>query len=417
MSQIVDARSRERLPLTSEAIYRLKDKSPYKLQIVHINHLLGDVIALNKLMESQFGPVHFVSLDYSREDTVDQATLSEIANVLSGDDGEYIVFEDGGYWTSLMMRETSLKPPIAHIEQTTKGARLASKAISSGRIKHPIYSIARSLPKLRVENFFIANRIVMETEILLSLLGETSIFRRCVVIGYGIIGRPVARALKQNGCDVYVYDEEESILNLAYREGFSSISHLNDSDASKLFVFGATGNDVSSSIYFDRIISFACETFLISCSSGEVEFSSWRSKNTSLRSIIPSVGESYIINDQKVTVLANGRPVNFFRAESESLPDCVADLINTTLVAAATTALSQNSDLPSLRLLDVDFFSRRGWDGLSIVEKWTSVHNFYEKSVMELSLGERGVHPFEGKLAHMQNLEVGLDEQKYPSMR
>lgn len=392
-------KNEERLPLTKFALNRLRVGTAEAPAIIHINHLLGDVVEFNRLLEQSFSEVHFIPLDYTKTDRIEADELRRIHRNLSAEKKDYIVIEDGGYWTSMMTEAQIAYAPLAHVEQTTRGARLAAHAISSSQLHHPVYSIARSLPKVRIENFFVANRIVIETEILLSKIGQTCIFKNCIVFGYGIIGRAVAKALRSLGCNVYVHDVDEAIMNSALSEGFNDVSLMDAAKFKGLFVFGATGNDISESPLFLNIADVCPKVFLISCSSGEIEFCTWRARFINHRENLEQIGEHYKASGNSVTILGNGRPINFFRSDAESLPDCVADLVNATLVSAVTIAMKSPNTVPNLRLLDVNVFEKRGWDGLSLVERWASIHGFFEKGIASETGTEHSVHPLEAKLA------------------
>ncbi|WP_346898993.1 hypothetical protein [uncultured Roseibium sp.] len=384
-----------RLPLTASAALRLKKVSPSDVLIIHVNHKLDDVDELNHILESTFEEVYFAPLDYRTSETVEPAQLSRIFEKILATEQPYIVLEDGGHWTRFIARNDEIRPPIAHIEQTTKGARIAAELLEKGQLRHQISSIARSVPKIRVENFFIAQRIHMETELLLSTIGETAMFRKCVVIGFGIIGRAVARFMKNMGGDIYVHDKNELILASAAIEGFKQFSEIGFSGMEPVIVFGATGEDISESPVLQTILSSVKRAFLISCSSGSVEYKTWREKNHTNLLETTQIGECYRADGRIIYLLANGRPINFYRKDAESLPICVADLVNATLVGAAATALSSGANFPSLRLIDIDLFEKRGWDGLSMIEKWAQFHGFSGTRIALLSAAEKEVHPNE----------------------
>lgn len=146
--------------------------------------------------------------------------------------------------------------------------------------------------------------------------------------------------------------------------------------------------------------------YLISCSSGDIEFS------RALRSIhqhsprrLPGVGLIYQVADHEVCIIAEGRPVNFYREDSESLPACVADLISGQLLLAAVVGIKHR--LPNeIHRIDRSFFVGRGGDGYSLSELWAEQYAFQLPRAFAGGQPAIGPHPNEGVLAQAALEEV-----------
>lgn len=365
--------------------------------ILHVNHLLQDILHFNEVLAAGGAEVIYIPIDYGARAlySPEVASVQARPHSDSGMDrngpaawsrrqsglkdreaialvleehirkfaerrvGRLILLEDGAYQCELNPEVLKSCNVWAAVEQTTNGlVKLQSLVSRDHNIEYPVVSIARSRVKMRVESWYVGLRVIDEAAELLRGLGRFLANRAVLVFGYGVIGRAVCHAARGRGCRVIVYDTDPFVAQAASEEGFEIIEGPDPLVfENHPVVVGAAGADVFSEEWMRAFCrSSAAEVVLVSGSSERVEFSSVVStlerardeeeKNDGrcedlfsiIRDWTTCAGHHFelLTNGTRkvIHLLADGYPVNFFRRESQSLPDRVSDLVNTELLIA-----------------------------------------------------------------------------------
>lgn len=190
------------------------------------------------------------SYDELEEDSIILDTLNS-AIAQSKEDGKKIILLDvGGYFAKPLQQieKSDLKYIWGVVEDTTFGHNRYLE--SKDNIDVPIYSVARSNLK-EVEAHFVGRDAVFAVDTVLRDIGVLLSGRRSLVIGYGMIGKNVAIALRNSGMKVSVYDNRDHRNLTAYIDGFD-IHKKKELIKSADIIFFATGNP-SGALTMDEI--------------------------------------------------------------------------------------------------------------------------------------------------------------------
>lgn len=184
-----------------------------------------------------------------------------------------VVLDDGAYFVEAMSLFRKKLPHVAIVEQTTRGV---IKLQQNAALRHtaaqcPLVNVAQSVPKLTLEPPFIGHAVC---EALYRKLGDG--FRplpgqRCLVLGYGAIGKEVAASLVQHGYRrdrVHVYDTDKKKMAAIRREGYRLWAR--DPRVRFSLVVGCSGR---SSFGIGDYVFLEHGAVLASASSGSVELS------------------------------------------------------------------------------------------------------------------------------------------------
>ncbi len=290
--------------------------------ILHINHTLKDVFAINDILVNKIGcelffigvpyamnkypfPVGYYSL-YSIRDGVDylpylngkrlndcsverdmmstlrvqiEYTLQKHILPKLGNK-KFLVIQDGGYTTLLGGYKNvpdpfcKIKNLIGMIEQTQSGTNLFLRKEKSKPLNYPVLTISRSEIKTRYESQFVAQRVFEELNDLFYRLGEFVRFKTVVVGGYGVIGRQLAFYLKGIDVEVIVYELDDRVRRLARKEGFSSVDKITSELINESFCYvGCTGErSFAIESFKEFLLSRKKIYYLASGSSKRIEF-------------------------------------------------------------------------------------------------------------------------------------------------
>jgi hypothetical protein len=432
------------MPVTKLIAERIGPGGLAGLVILHINHLLNDVLDLNEILldlgaELIFVPVLYgekvvptdlpYTLVYAEHDgatfglyrdnrrfadgppTFEAAVKAAIVEAyrltlaLAHEHGikKVLILEDGGYHFDGLKEHLDGADGgptvIGAIEQTMAGIRAANRHLeTSTKPLYPILSVARSKLKLRFENYFIARRVVEETTLMLYDLEEFLALGDVVLIGYGIIGRPIAALLRKLDCRVHILEHNPKIARTAQWDGFDVIDRLSPElyETSPL-ILGATGR---AAYTFDMLCEFLASErdtlYLVSASSKRVEFSTIitffegsdadRAAAAEHAPFLKDIHDiaivkqpyglqyTFIYRDEPRTVvlLAEGYPANFYRPSSQSLPSRVIDPINAELLILAQYLFHHHATLANtLHLLGHDPLPGLCADEDEVMGLWT----------------------------------------------
>lgn len=345
------------LPLTTYIAQ--KNKNALKDYIIlHINHALSDVYALNEIMVDTLGAkLFFISTPYNstffnskkydylfikRRGNSYKSYLNNKYVSTSAKNSSFmevihrsilfalefikrnyqhkkiIVLQDGGYTAATSNIFTTNDPFenlegfIGMVEQTQGGTRLFKEKSKLKKLKYPVLTISRSLIKMRVESHFIAQRVLEEVNRSLYKMGYFLNFKSVILGGYGIIGRQLAKYLKGINARVRVVETNPQVKRLAESEGFKTISKISNYDISKSFCFiGVTGK---CTFGIEELISFLESKnkyyFIASGSSKRYEFESlinyFESAEENAKTYIQKYPELRNVEKKRVIKKSNG---------------------------------------------------------------------------------------------------------------
>jgi len=263
--------------------------------------------------------------------------LEKVLDTLNKQDvnGKFIVIEDGGYIVPLLHKRFPklLENTIGAVEQTTRGIRNDEQI---GNLKIPVLNVAGSKIKNEIEPPHVADAVIRNLESLLT--GERLRGSKAAVLGYGTIGKEIAKRLRDKGMIVTIYDSDPLKLTKAREEGFEAVNEPYNAVKNKLLIIGCSGE---TSIGREEILSSSHGTYLVSASSdqreiGLIELDSLSSNKETLKNENGrKIGTSYTIRGQNkdIHLIADGFPINFWY--SESMPNQVSDLILSLIYVSA----------------------------------------------------------------------------------
>jgi len=217
----------------------------------------------------------------------------------------FAIVEIGGYFAPVVghLREKYEELFLGVVEDTEAGCR-RYESISPPVC--PVVSVARSTLK-QPEDALVGPSCLFSTEKILRETGFPLSAMTALVLGYGKIGKSVARALVSRNLPTIVYDHDPTKRILALAEGFA-IPARKEALKNADIIFGATGNMSLSSKDLPLLKN---GTILISCSSKEQEFDLVTLKAKYKRHQVAPNLDRFENEGQVVLLLAHGQPVNF----------------------------------------------------------------------------------------------------------
>ncbi|MEU4220816.1 NAD(P)-binding domain-containing protein [Actinoplanes sp. NPDC026623] len=217
-------------------------------------------------------PTFFGAADEPYDAILAEAVESAFAYVRNGPctaPRKLLLLDDGGHAIS---RAHKLLPPdftIMAVEQTTRGIRAASALAP----RFPIINVGRSRAKLHLEAPLIAASMVDHlTRLLASGRGLFGEVHEVFLIGYGVVGRAVARRLRALGYDVVVFDTAAESRQAAAADGFPIATDLQTPLARRCVVAASTGG-VSFPAGLHGILRSG--SVLANMGSSDLEFAAW----------------------------------------------------------------------------------------------------------------------------------------------
>jgi adenosylhomocysteinase len=274
-------------------------------------------------------------------------------NICRQNNKKLIVVEDGGYAVPLLHQEfeESLKLCKGAVEQTTRGIWRddPSELKIIEELKIPVLSIPHCFLKQNIEGPEIGKAVVKNVDHLLSKMGQFISGKRALVISYGTVGSNIAESLENQRAIVSVSEIDAKKLLVARLRGYDTDSLMNSIRKNDLII-GATGK---TSIGMAELLAAKNNTVLVSASSKRVEIDVDELENLSkLKTRLEGIGTEYeLINGNKILLLADGYPVNFYG--SDSVPDWIIDIILTELFVSVVKLAQKDFD-PGIHECPID---------------------------------------------------------------
>ena len=274
--------------------------------------------------------------------------LSAAAEDSRKDGRRIVIIEVGGYFAAPLSRihpEDALLFAGA-VEDTTFGHNRYCALVS--QIPVPVVSVARSQLK-EIEARFVGEAAIIALDGLFREFGSSLSLCNALVVGYGMIGKNVARAAAKREVKVSVYDQRDHRNLAAFCSGFH-VSKKADLLKSADIIFSATG---TAAISLDDIGMCKDGVVLASVGSKDIEFDV-RGLRNHATDVVP-VGvhiERFILPSSKVVyVVKRGTPVNFL---VQSAPSEIIDLVFSEMLLDAIFLLGDTERYPPGVLHETD---------------------------------------------------------------
>ncbi|BCW90636.1 S-inosyl-L-homocysteine hydrolase [Alphaproteobacteria bacterium SO-S41] len=238
------------------------------------------------------------------EELLDHEALASVVRPYL-QEGRTAILEVGGYFAPAMPRLKSEfgERILGFVEDTEAGHR---RYVRAEPLVYPTLSVARS-PVKQQEDSLVGPACTFSAERLLKSRGMYMHARRCLVIGYGKVGRGAAQSLAGRHNSVTVYDLNPIKRTVAMGDGFR-IPEREQALAQADLIFGCTGATSLGAADFPLLKHGA---ILVSCSSKRHEFDlAALNRDYARTEIAPNI-DRFDRGDQTLYLLAGGAPVNF----------------------------------------------------------------------------------------------------------
>lgn len=306
---------------------------------------------------------------------LEKAFSSDILPLLRS--GKYLlIIEDGGYHYPVLKRFMKIYPEFSRqilgsVEQTTSGTLKCMEAFrDAGSYPYPCASISRSDIKMYLESCFIAHRVIEELNIFLAHANLFLDYHQILLLGYGIIGRRIARDLEHHFCKIIVYDIDPKIADTARKDGREAVPSVTSSLFShNTILLGNVGQNSFTQEMFLAFLEGAAQLLCLASSSSQDRefrlFLDMVSGNTSLPAEVQLTGAAlykyhtvytfqYRGKEKTILLIAEGLPVNFYRSDVISLTHSVIDLVFSQMMTIGLTMCGSARLSPGLYLLGVE---------------------------------------------------------------
>lgn len=303
---------------------KLVEKHEQNLQFILLIHVVPDVIEMLDTISSIGNIALIIAVPYSSDETsikqlrrykiihpsLDELLTPSVLNkfVLSNVDKskKTIILEIGGYFAKGLndLAKAFQGNLLGVVEDTEAGHRRYE--LESHHLPCPVVSVARSSLK-EAEDMLVGRSCAYAIETILRKVGYVFNGQICLVLGYGKIGRGVAKALKQQNASIMIYDTDPMKRILALTEGYQ-VPTKEYAFKNAGFIFGATGN---TSLFIEDFSKLKSGVILVSCSSKRIEFDLTGLSNKYQKKVVFEEMDAYCNNNHTIYVIGNGEPVNF----------------------------------------------------------------------------------------------------------
>ncbi len=259
-----------------------------------------------------------------------------------------LIIEDGGYHYPVLRKFLERYPEFegcvcGSVEQTSSGTVRCREFGRKHGYRYPCGSISRSDIKMHIESRFIGHRVVEELAYFLYSANSFPDFHHILLLGYGIVGRQVARDLTSRRCLISVIDTDERIAASAESAGYRLVKQVDaDVFSTDTIIIGNTGvrafTEEMLTAFFE---SRSKKLYLASSSSQDREFRTFLDMADGILpwpegTVLQSCEDhefytlfrfQYGETEKLVYLIAEGLPLNFYRKGGVSLTYSIIDLI------------------------------------------------------------------------------------------
>ena len=432
-----------------------REKGREDVIVLHINHCVDNTFYFNDVLKNLFSCVILLTPPYSNQDIpleysgpcyhgvkkdgvyylmrdrmplnrcsgefpeatvflIEEAFRRELIPLLR-QGKKLLIIEDGGYHFESLPRIKKLFPKVEKsiigvVEQTTAGTR-RSIGRQGYRYPYPCISVARSDIKMNLESIFIGQRIVEELGLMLYEADAFYSFHSVLLLGYGIVGRGCRMALEGHFCRMTAYDVDSRMLQAAEDDGLQVFPAPDpEMFCMDTIVIGCVG---SPSFREEMFVAFlkgeGKNIYLASGSSRDVEFSYFlrylAGKEKEIPGLVPESHDAsrlydcyryrYEGKEKNVYLMAEGKPVNFYREGVISLTCRVIDPVFTEMLEMALYLCRRRDIPPQLYILGEDNPFTRAFPEKELLDAWFEENHFWYRGNPEIFLNP---HPLAGEL-------------------
>lgn len=322
-----------------------------------IEHLLNNGATIHMVLGKQYAADNKVLLslrkrkikvhkiNYKQIESDDNYLLTILIDALLAAKKEkkvVVIHEVGGYFHDVINNiPNSLKPYFSGVvEDTTFGFNRYKKI--ENKLAFPVFHVARSQLK-EIEAVFVGEAIVLAFNNLMRSIAVSIQGREALIVGYGMIGKNIAKVLKNNNIHTTVYDIDEVRLLHAFADGHKIILNKNNLSTFDV-IFSATG---FHAITLEDIKKMRDEVILISGGSQDTEFDIQELKKHSLKkTYLTSEIAIYELNAKKITVIREGTAINL---REKSVPSEIMDIVYSEILSCILElAKKRNNYKPGL---------------------------------------------------------------------
>jgi S-adenosylhomocysteine hydrolase len=329
------------LPLLDEMVASLGGKRPLNAHnVLMVSHLLGSSVplaralaragalakstivvgtpygtnpAVRRTLEAEGFQVRVPELSPLAYRAAVEKAVADMVERYRRNHKPVVVLDDGGLVAEILHTDPRYKQ-VRHafkiVEQTTRGITAAE----AWDLKGPIVSVAGSESK-KAEAEFIGRAVARKLVQGLGRLNKRVKGARVTVVGYGNVGRAIARELALLEAEVVVVEPSETRAAEADDAGFE-VRALEDALDDADLVVGASG---TTSIKLEHLRRLRSGTVVVSASSKRLEiemerleaWSSWRKPILANSPLVRLPTARYRLGNREITVLGDGWPVNF----------------------------------------------------------------------------------------------------------
>lgn len=236
------------------------------------------------------------------------------------DNKTILIVDVGGYFVAPLLRiRHSETHNIAGIVEVTKFGHIRYKN-KINELSYPVISIAESRIKT-LEGRFVGMSAVTALDKILRDFGLSISGRRALVVGFGLIGKSVAAALKARNLPVKVYDKD----GFPQAEAFTLGYIVGDKDELLSRADLILSSTATRAISFEDILKCkdGCIIGSVGSKQNEIDVEGLENNKISKKKIHPYVTK-YKLKNKTIYLLKNGEAINFI---VQSCPDEIIDLI------------------------------------------------------------------------------------------
>ncbi len=256
-----------------------------------------------------------------------------------------VILQDGGYastlWHSCYRSDANIC--LGAVEQTRNGIWECQQIPEENRL-FPVIDVASCWLKDKIEPPFIGDAVAHNIQSLISKISISLRERNVLLIGYGTIGKCVAKSLRGYGAKITVFDKDPESLRKARGDGFKIANALEAAIPHKKLIIGCTGRYRLSA---GELALADNGTILVNASSKHFEVNHEDLKALTRKcELIEDYGSRHtLVNGRILDLLAEGNPVNFY-GPSESVPDNEIQFISALLFLMALELVEKGDTLP-----------------------------------------------------------------------
>jgi len=305
----------------------------HKSELILIHHLhevsvpyikaLAKSYKLKKIIGIPYSSVEEVVEELEKDfDVVVPKTLGEIKEIVKevvlSTSNPLIIAEIGGYTSEISEFLDKQKHVLGIVEDTNQGHwNWERKNLE----RLPVFSIAQSEIK-KNENEFVGKSIIDGIEFFLSKVGKEKLEKQKILLmGYGNVGKEVARNLNLLCKKLFVWDAD------SIKQTRAEIKYGKLEDLSKInIIIGVSGNTV---LKFEDVEKLGNDVLLVSGSSKQIEFDIESFIDNADKVEIDKHFLGFHFGYKKITVANYGEPINL---RYSVVPSKILDMIYAALI-------------------------------------------------------------------------------------